>query len=321
MTRILVTGSLGQIGTELVELLRKKYGKENVIGSDIRKISRDTRQQGPYVYLDVLDKDAMSRLLVDFDIDWIVHNASLLSAAGEKNPHLALNVNIRGFENAIELARQFKIRILSPSSIAAFGPSTPKINTPDLTIMRPNTIYGITKVYVELLGDYYHKKWDVDFRSLRYPGIISSKAPPGGGTTDYAVNIFYDALTKKRFECFLNAKTDLPMMYMPDCLKGTIQLLETNSEKLQQRTYNLAAITFNPSELAATIKKHIPDFEIVYKPDFRQKIADSWPKSIDDSKARNQWGWNPEFDLNTMVYDMLNNLSIKLDILFKSALK
>ncbi|MHA2252697.1 MAG: NAD-dependent epimerase/dehydratase family protein [Candidatus Kariarchaeaceae archaeon] len=318
MTRILITGSLGQIGSELVEKLREEYGKDNVIGSDLKRVDDLTRQLGPYIYLDVLDKKAFSKTIVDYDIDWIVHNASLLSAAGEKNPHLAMNVNVRGFDNAIDLARIYNLRILSPSSIAAFGPSTPKENTPDLTIMRPNTIYGISKVYIELLGEYYFEKWGVDFRSLRYPGIISSQAPPGGGTTDYAVNIFYEALKNNYYESFLSADTELPMMYMPDCLKGTIDLLKVDSNRLHQRTFNLGAMNFNPQELATSIKIHLPEFQIAYKPDFRQTIADSWPRSIDDSEARNQWGWKHDYDLNTMVYDMLKNLSIKLDIPFNS---
>ena len=318
MTKILITGSLGQIGNELAEKLRVKYGKENVIGTDIRKPTDESRQQGPFVYLDVLDQSSLKRLVVDYDVNWIIHNASLLSAAGEKTPHLALNVNIRGFENVIEAARIYDLRIIAPSSIAAFGPSSPKKNTPDLTIMRPNTIYGLSKVYLELLGEYYHKKWGVDFRSIRYPGIISSKAPPGGGTTDYAVNIFYDALEKKSYNCFLAPETVLPMMYIPDCLKATLQLLEISSEKLRQRTFNLAAISFNPAELASSITKFIPEFTIQYKPDFRQSIADSWPSSIDDSEARKQWGWKHDYDLQSVTLDMLKNLSKRLNIPFTS---
>ncbi|MHA2171215.1 MAG: NAD-dependent epimerase/dehydratase family protein [Candidatus Kariarchaeaceae archaeon] len=316
MTNILVTGSLGQIGTELVELLRTKYGKEQVFGTDIRKIT--DHDLGPYKYLDVLQKGDIKRLVVENDIDWIIHNASLLSAAGEKNPHLALNVNIRGFENVVDVAREYQLRILAPSSIAAFGPSTPKVMTPDLTIMRPNTIYGLSKVYIELLGEYYHNKWGVDFRSLRYPGIISSKSPPGGGTTDYAVNIFYDALTKGKYQCFLDAATELPMMYMPDCLEGTIRLLEVDTSQLDQRTFNIAAISFTPAELVTAIQTHLPEFSIEYQPDFRQVIADSWPRSINDQEARRQWGWSHTYDLAMMVDDMLTNLSAKLNIPFSS---
>ncbi len=314
MSRILITGSLGQIGTELSSVLRQKYGKENVICTDIRKPTDELYEQGPYKYLDVLNFNSFNQLVVDYDIDWIVHNAGILSAVGEKNPKLAMDVNIRGFENAIQTAKNHGLRILSPSSIAAFGPSTPKINTPDLTIMRPTTIYGVSKVYIELLGEYYHKKWDVDFRSIRYPGIISSKAPPGGGTTDYAISIFHDAILGKTYQSFLDKNATLPMMYMPDCLRGTSELLATDNENLKQRTFNLAAISFSPSELADAIRKYIPDFEIEYKPDFRQKIADSWPKSIDDHNAREQWGWKHEYDLDAMTRDMIINISKKYNV-------
>ena len=314
MTRILITGSLGQIGTELTQQLRSKYGKENVIASDIRKNDGD---DGPYYVLNVLDKEEFSNLVKEQEIDWLIHNASVLSATGEKNPHLAMDVNIRGFENAVELARINNLRILTPSSIAAFGPSTPQINTPDLTTMRPTTIYGVSKVYLELLGEYYNHKWGVDFRSLRYPGIISSEAPPGGGTTDYAIAIFHEALKQMSYTSFLNADATLPMMYMPDCLKGTIQLLEAEEEILNQRTYNIAGMSFNPAELASSIKKHLPDFEIRYEPDYRQEIAATWPKSLDDSNARRDWKWFPDYDLDKLVADMLENLSISLQIPYK----
>lgn len=314
MPRILITGSLGQIGSELILLLRKKYGNENVIGTDIRKLTRKGNDNSPFYYLDVTNKQEFQKLIVELDIDWIIHNASILSAAGERNPQLALNVNIRGLETALEVARSNELRILSPSSIAAFGPTTPKLNTPDITIMRPTTIYGVSKVYVELLGEYYYNKWNVDFRSLRYPGIISSETLPGGGTTDYAVSIFYDALLKHKFECFLKEDTTLPMMYMPDCLNGTIKLLETPMDKLTQRTYNIAALSFNPRELYQSIKKIIPDFQIAYKPDYRQAIAESWPMSIDDSVARRDWDWKNEYNLDNMTKDMILKLSKKLNI-------
>ena len=315
MTRILITGSLGQIGTELTQILRSKYGKENVIASDIRPNS-DT--DGPYHILNVLDKEGFSNLIKEQEIDWLIHNASVLSASGEKNPHLAMDVNIRGFENAVELARLNNLRILTPSSIAAFGPSTPQVNTPDLTIMRPTTIYGVSKVYLELLGEYYHSKWGVDFRSLRYPGIISSEAPPGGGTTDYAIAIFHNALKQMNYTSFLNADATLPMMYMPDCLKGTIQLIEAEERNLTQRTYNIAGVSFNPAELASSIKRHLPDFEIDYAPDYRQEIAETWPQSLDDTNARRDWNWQPDFDLDKIVVDMLENLSKSLEIPYKS---
>jgi threonine 3-dehydrogenase len=314
MTRILITGSLGQIGTELTQRLRSKFGKENVIATDIRQ---DAGDDGPFHILNVLDKEGFSSMIKEQEIDWLVHNASVLSATGERNPHLAMEVNIRGFENAIEQARLNNLRILTPSSIAAFGPSTPQINTPDLTIMRPTTIYGVSKVYLELLGEYYYNKWGVDFRSLRYPGIISSEAPPGGGTTDYAIAIFHDALKHNKYTSFLNADATLPMMYMPDCLKGTIQLLEADEDSLNQRTYNIAGISFNPGELASSIKNHLPEFEINYAPDYRQEIAGTWPKSLDDSHARKDWNWQPDFDLDKMVIDMLDNLSKSLEIPYK----
>lgn len=286
-----------------------------MIASDIRP---ESDNDGPYHILNVLDKEGFSKLIKEQEIDWLIHNASVLSATGEKNPHLAMDVNIRGFENAVELARQNNLRILTPSSIAAFGPSTPKINTPDLSIMRPTTIYGVSKVYLELLGEYYNQKWGVDFRSLRYPGIISSEAPPGGGTTDYAIAIFHDALKQMNYTSFLKADATLPMMYMPDCLKGTIQLLEAEESNLTQRTYNIAGVSFNPAELASSIKKHLPDFKIEYAPDYRQEIAATWPQSLDDSNARRDWNWQPDFDLDKMVVDMLENLSKSLENPYKS---
>ncbi|MHA2028912.1 MAG: NAD-dependent epimerase/dehydratase family protein [Candidatus Kariarchaeaceae archaeon] len=318
MTSILITGSLGQIGTELVGRLREKYGANHVIATDIRQQPADMHGDGPYEYLNVLEKDRFTELIVNYEIDWLIHNASILSASGERNPKLAMDVNIRGFENAIEVAKAHNLRILSPSSIAAFGPTTPRFNTPDFTIMRPTTIYGVSKVYIELMGEYYFNKWDVDFRSLRYPGIISWKGDPGGGTTDYAVEIFYEALKNHNYISFLNPETTLPMMHMEDCLLGTMQLLEANDEIFTQRTFNLAAVSFNPEELASEITKHIPDFEIEYKPDYRQQIAETWPESIDDTEARMQWGWQHQFDLPNLVSDMLFNLANKLNIPFES---
>lgn len=314
MPRILITGSLGQIGTELSEQLGSLYGMENVFCTDLRVPERSNC--GEFHQLDVLDQENFEHLISSLDIDWLIHNASVLSATGEKKPHLAMKVNIRGFENAIEISRNHDLRILSPSSIAAFGPSTPKNNTPDVTIMRPNTIYGISKVYMELLGEYYFNKWGTDFRSLRYPGIISYETTPMHGTTDYAVAIFHDALKYNSYESFLRADTRLPMMYMPDCLKGTINLLKAENTSLLQRTYNLGGFNFNPSELAISIQKHLPDFKISYNPDSRQDIADSWPNSIDDSAAREHWGWKPDYDLDSMVLDMLANLSEQLNVKF-----
>jgi len=312
--RILITGSEGQIGTELQEILRAKYGRDNVVASDVKKRSKsaDRASSGPYVYVDVLDEAAMAKIVVDYNIDWVIHNTSLLSAMGEKNPQMAMEVNIQGIQNSLEVARKYNLRIFIPSSIAAFGPTTPRDNTPDLTIMRPTTIYGVTKVYAELLGEYYHKKFGVDFRSLRYPGILSSKTLPGGGTTDYAVEIFYEALLKAKYNCFLKEDSELPMMHMPDCLKATQMLLEADPSTLTQRVYNCNGISFTPSQLASQIQKYIPQFEISYKPDFRQAIADSWPKSLDDSAARRDWGWKHDYDLDGITKDMLINLRVKL---------
>ncbi|KAK9766223.1 hypothetical protein K7432_004843 [Basidiobolus ranarum] len=306
--RILVTGSLGQLGSGLVRILREKYGDENVIASDIRKPKEQNLGYGPFVYADVLNYQQLESLVVDFQIDWVVHLSAILSAVGEKNPSQALAVNVSGFQNVLDLAKIHGLRIFSPSTIGVFGPSTPKDNTPDLTIMRPNTIYGITKVHMELMGEYYHEKYGVDYRSVRYPGIISADTLPGGGTTDYAVEIFHEALKTGRYQCFLSKNTALPMMYLPDCLRGTVNMLEAPSEQLTQRTYNMAAVSFTPAEIAAAIQTHIPDFEISYAPDYRQSIADSWPRSFDDSKARQDWNWKHDFDTAGMVEDMLTRL-------------
>ncbi len=313
--RILVTGSYGQIGTELVGALRKKYGGDNVVATGRKKPPAILKKDGPYYHLDVLNTGQLHQLLVDLDIDIIIHNASVLSAVGEKNPQLAYRTNVEGAYNVLEAGRILKLdQVMIPSSIAAFGPSTPKENTPNDVIMRPTTMYGVTKVFIELLGEYYTQRFGVDFRSLRYPGIISSEAAPGGGTTDYAVEIFYEALKNKRYTSFLAKDAALPMMYMPDCLKATIDLIEADASKLKHRSFNVTAMSFTPEEIAAEIKKHIPDFEIEYKPDFRQQIAESWPRSIDDSVAREEWGWKPDYDLSAMVKDMLEKLSKRLGI-------
>ncbi|MFX1254454.1 MAG: NAD-dependent epimerase/dehydratase family protein [Promethearchaeota archaeon] len=313
MKRILVTGSYGQIGTELIGALRKKYGGENVIATGRKKPPATLREDGPYYRSDVLDTNQLHSQLVDLDIDIIIHNASVLSATGEQNPQLAYRTNVEGSYNVLEAARILNLdQVLIPSSIAAFGPSTPKENTPNDVIMRPTTMYGVTKVFIELLGEYYTLRYDLDFRSLRYPGIISSEALPGGGTTDYAVEIFYEALKNKRYTCFLAKDARLPMMYMPDCIKSTIDLIEADKSKLVHRSFNVTAMSFNPEEIANEIKKHISEFEIDYKPDFRQKIAESWPSSLDDSVARKEWGWKPNYDLAAMTKDMLEKLSKKL---------
>eukprot|EP01087_Luapelamoeba_hula_P003389 TRINITY_DN1319_c0_g1_i2.p1 TRINITY_DN1319_c0_g1~~TRINITY_DN1319_c0_g1_i2.p1 ORF type:complete len:376 (+),score=68.08 TRINITY_DN1319_c0_g1_i2:59-1186(+) len=311
--RILVTGALGQIGTELVPELRKLYGATNVIASDMRRGGKD-EDDDPFVYIDITQFNDFERVVVEQRIDWLVHNASILSAAGELNPSLAIKVNFEGLNNALEVGRRHGLRVFAPSSIAGFGPTTPLDNTPNTTIMQPTTIYGISKVYGELMGSYYHTKWGLDFRSVRYPGIISSVAPPGGGTTDYAVDIFYKALQTGKFNCFLRKDSMLPMMYMPDCLRATIGILAAPPEQLKERTYNVAAVSFTPEQLAAAIRKHIPKFEISYQPDFRQAIADSWPRSLDDKEARLDWHWNHQYGLDAMVKDMLDKLRIKLAI-------
>ncbi|KAJ2499524.1 hypothetical protein GGH96_003445 [Coemansia sp. RSA 1972] len=307
--RVLVTGSLGQLGSTMVNTLRAKFGQENVVASDIKKPTLEQRSTGPYVYADVLNYRALEQIVVDYGIDWVVHFSAILSAAGERNPSLGLNVNINGFQNVLELAKNHKLRLLSPSTMGAFGPTTPKDMTPDLTIMRPNTIYGISKVHMELLGEYYCEKFGVDFRSLRYPGIISADSPPGGGTTDYAVDIFHAALKHNRYTCFLNADTRLPMAYIDDCIAGTMQLLEAPAEVLTQRTYNVHACAFSPAELAREIcDQHSTDFAIDYEPDFRQSIADTWPRTMADLAARNDWGWNPVFGTSDIVRTMLDKL-------------
>jgi nucleoside-diphosphate-sugar epimerase len=313
MKRILVTGSYGQIGTELIDALRKKYGGENVIATGRKKPPEIVTKGGPYYRLDALDMNDLQNKLVDYDINVVIHNVSILSGVGEQNPQLAWETNVQSAYNVLEAGRILGLnQVMIPSSIAAFGPSTPRENTPNDVIMRPTTMYGITKVAIELLGEYYTRKFNLDFRSLRYPGIISSEALPGGGTTDYAVAIFYEAIKNKRFTSFLSKDTRLPMMYMPDCIKSTIDLIEADAKKLAHRTFNVAAVSFTPEELANEIKKIIPDFQIDYKPDFHQAIADSWPKSIDDSVARKEWGWKPEYDLPTMTKDMIKKLKGKL---------
>ncbi|KAL0228420.1 hypothetical protein RCL1_004563 [Eukaryota sp. TZLM3-RCL] len=308
--RILITGVAGQIGTELCALLRNKYGPENVIATGRRKFVCEV--DGPYFYLDVTDQEALKKLIVEQRIDWLIHNASVLSAAGEKNPYESLQANLAGIHNALEVSRMYGLRCFCPSTIGVFGPEAPAEQTPDDCVLKPTTIYGITKVHLELLTEYYFKKFGVDCRSLRYPGVISSVALPGGGTTDYAVSIFYDAIRKGSYECYIDENERLPMMLMEDCLKGTLSFLTAPSESLTRRVYNLAAISFSPADLAAEIKKHIPEFEISYTPDFRQKIAASWPGSLDDSNARKDWSWNHDYDLSKMTCKMLTDLRKKL---------
>ena len=315
MKRILITGALGQIGSELTSFLRQRYGDENVIASDIKSMPEGIKNQGGiFEHIDCLDVQEIHSVIKKYKIDTIFHLAAILSATGEKNPQLAWKVNINGLYNMLEIAREYKCSVFTPSSIAAFGPSTPKDNTPQETIQRPNTIYGLTKVTGELLCDYYYSKYGVDTRGVRFPGIISYVALPGGGTTDYAVEIFYEALKNKKYTCFLDKNTYLDMMYMPDTLKATVNLMEVDASRLKHRNaYNVTAESFSPEQLVREIKKHIPEFEINYDVDpIRQAIADSWPNQLDDSAAKEDWGWSPDYNLKTMTKDMIEKLKVKL---------
>jgi len=307
---VLVTGAMGQIGTELTRELRKRYGSENVIATDIRKPEGKLAETGPCDVLDVTDREAVFSIIRKYGINTVFHMAAILSATGEKNPALCWKVNMDGSINIMDAAIELELgTVIIPSSIAAFGPETPRFDTPQETILKPKTMYGVTKVCGELLGDYYVKKLGADIRGVRYPGIISSETPPGGGTTDFAVEIFYKAVEDGRYTCFVREDTMLPMMYMPDCIKATIDLSEARKEDLIHCCeYNLAALSFTAGDLAAEIKKHIPGFEVTYEPDFRQQIADTWPASINDSAAREEWGWEPEWNMENMTRDMLEKL-------------
>ncbi|MFW9987597.1 MAG: NAD-dependent epimerase/dehydratase family protein [Candidatus Odinarchaeota archaeon] len=311
MRKIIVIGASGQIGSELVPFLRNKYGNDNVIATYRKTPLPDTiTKAGPVVYLDALDKNILSNVFNEYEIDTVYHMASILSAKGEKMPQTAWNININGLINVLENSRKYDIKnVIWPSSIAVFGPTTPRYNTPNTTILQPTTIYGITKVAGELLAEYYYKKFELDIRSIRLPGIISSETLPGGGTTDYAVEIFYEAIKRKEYTCFLKKETVLPMIYMPDCLKCMTDLLEVDNSKLKRRVYNVTGMSFSAGEIASEIKNYIPEFQIDYKPDFRQDIADSWPMAIDDSVAREEWDWDPQYDLPSMTKDMINILS------------
>ena len=310
-TKILIIGACGQIGTELTHKLREIYGTENVIASDIRKLNTDVVNSGPFEVVNALDFNQIEHLVELHQIDEIYLMAALLSATAEKNPAFAWDLNMNSLFHVLNLAKAGKIKkIFWPSSIAVFGPTTPKENTPQYTVMEPSTVYGISKQAGERWCEYYHNIFGVDVRSIRYPGLISWSSPPGGGTTDYAVDIFHKALSDKTYECFLSSETKMPMMYMDDAIAATIQIMQAPVEEIKIRSsYNLAAMSFTPTEIAAEIKKHIPEFTITYEPDFRQKIADSWPASIDDAEARKDWNWKHKFDLETMTTDMLENLS------------
>lgn len=316
--KILIMGACGQIGTELTLTLRKKYGGENVIASGHGEESPLFKGTGPYVKLDAMDGEATRSLVKKEKITSIYLLAALLSATGEKNPKLCWELNIGSLRQVLDLGVEMKeagnpIKVFWPSSIAVFGNTTPRDNTPQKTVIEPTTMYGVTKYAGELLCQYYKKRFGLDVRSLRYPGLISWKSAPGGGTTDYAVEIFYGAIKEKKYTSFLSENTYLPMMYMDDAIRATIELMESPLEKIKESmSYNLSAISFSPKEITEAIKKHIPDFKIDYNPDFHQPIADSWPKSIDDSVARSNWGWEHEFDLEKMVSVMLENLREKL---------
>ena len=314
MKKILVMGACGQIGSELVVELRKRYGRDNVIASDIRTEVPQGIEDGPYEILNILDSDKIAEVIKQNKIDTVYNLVAVLSAVGEANPKLSWDINIGGLVNLLELARELKFALFTPSSIGAFGPETPPDNTPQDTIQRPTTIYGVTKVSGELLCDYYFNRFGVDTRGVRYPGIISNVTLPGGGTTDYAVDIFYKAIENGKFTCNIPAGTFMDMMYMPDAIKAAIDIMEADPTKLKHRNcFNVASMSFDPEILAAEIKKHIPNFEIDYDIDeVRAKIANSWPNKMDDSAAREEWGWTPEYDLSSMTKDMLEVLSKKL---------
>lgn len=310
--KILIIGAGGQIGIELVQELSLLYGSSNVIAADLKPIA--ALENNPFEKLDVLDKSALLNVVKKHDISHVYLLAALLSATGEQNPMFAWKLNMEGLFNVLDLAKEKHIsRVYWPSSIAVFGPTTPREHTPQYTVMEPSTVYGISKQAGERWCEWYYQKFGVDVRSLRYPGLIGWKSAPGGGTTDYAVHIFHEALKHKQYECFLSEDTALPMMHMEDAIRATIDIMHAPAEQIRIRgSYNLAGISFTPKTIAAEIRKHIPDFKISYKPDFRQAIADSWPKSIDDSEARKDWGWELKYDLTGLVDNMLKNLAQKV---------
>jgi nucleoside-diphosphate-sugar epimerase len=311
-TTILVTGALGQIGSELVNALRARYGEDSVIASDIRMPPRGT--DGPFEFVDCTNLRSLQEVIRRNNVGTIYHLAALLSAIAESKPQVAWDVNMGGLYRVLEVARESHCAVFFPSSIGAFGPNTPPDFTPQDTVQRPTTMYGVTKVAGELLCDYYFHRFNVDTRGVRFPGLISHGAPPGGGTTDYAVEIFYEAIRHRHYTCFLEPDTRLDMMYMPDAMKASIEVMEVDPSRLVHRNaFNVTAMNFTPEELAAEIRKHIPEFKIDYHVDpVRQAIADSWPNSLDDSAARAEWGWKPEYNLTAMVEDMLENLGRKL---------
>ena len=305
--RIMITGAAGQIGSELAATLRKRYGADKVLVTDIVAPSGAASEAGPFALLDVTDRAGLSAAVRRHRIDTVYHLAALLSATGEKHPQKAWDINMGGLYNVLEAGRELGLaRIFTPSSIAVFGPATPRVRTPQDTILDPTTMYGVTKVAGEHLCDYYVRKYGLDVRGCRFPGIISHETPPGGGTTDYAVAIFYEAVRAGRYTCFLKEDTSLPMMYMPDCLKSIVDLMDADLPRLRHHAnFNVTAMSFTAGELAAEIRKHVPGFVCDYAPDFRQAIADSWPASLDDSAAREEWGWSPAYDMPSMTKDML----------------
>ena len=308
--KILVIGASGQIGVELTLALRKIYGNNNVVASDLREENELLKGTGPYVSLDVMNKEMLHVQVIRQNVTQIYLLAAILSATGEKNPGLAWHLNMQGLLNVLDIAREEKLqKVYWPSSIAVFGPTSPRENCPQHTIIEPVTVYGISKFAGEFWCNYFHHRWGVDVRSIRYPGLISYKSSPGGGTTDYAIEIFYEAIEEKKYTCFLKADTYLPMMYMSDAIRATIELMEAPVARISVRTsYNVSAISFAPQEIGNEISRHIPEFKMNYEPDYRQAIADSWPKSIDDSVARADWGWKHEYDLSKMTKEMLANL-------------
>ena len=310
---ILILGASGQIGIELTQSLRVLYGNNNVIASDIREGSKEMKNSGPFEIIDATDKETILKVVKKNKVSQIYLLAAMLSATAEKFPQKAWDLNMNSLLNVLDLAKEKHIKqVYWPSSIAVFGPTTPKLNTPQKTVMEPSTVYGISKISGEFWCNYYHEKFGVDVRSLRYPGIISWKTKPGGGTTDYAVDIYFKAIEDGKFESFLDENTRLPMMYMNDAVAATIKIMQAKPSAVKIRTsYNLSAMDFTPKEIASEIKKHFPNFDITYNPDFRQEIADSWPSSINDSEARKDWDWQHKYDLTSMTKDILKNLSTK----------
>ncbi len=308
--KILVIGASGQIGVELTLALRKIYGNAQVVASDLREQHPLLEGTGPYVSLDVMNKEMLHVQVIRQNITQVYLLAAILSATGEKNPNLAWNLNMQSLLNVLDIAREEKLhKVYWPSSIAVFGPTSPKKECPQQTVIEPSTVYGISKFAGEFWCNYYFQRWGVDVRSLRYPGLISYKSAPGGGTTDYAIEIFHEALEQKKYTCFLKEDTFLPMMYMPDAIRATVELMEAPAKSISVRTsYNISAMSFSPAGIATAIEKHIPGFSIDYRPDYRQQIADSWPGSIDDRVARNDWGWKEEYDIERMTADMLKHI-------------